>query len=113
MSTLWQVYGLKFTDLEAAASYLTVLTQTQWTPRTNEHSGDYYSYRVSLEIHMSMQYNAMPDEEGEDPGWWEPDFQNFPLLLYVSVELPMTVNSTSIMNVVRSNLILLKESANG
>lgn len=79
MRTVYDCYGLAQNDLENAAHVLGQVLTVRFTYRESDFLGEYFRGADAAGNRFSLQSNYFDGEEA----WNEPDFKEYPILLYV------------------------------
>jgi hypothetical protein len=79
MSVVHSVYGFKSSDIDELAKKLENALDIKWQRHHSSFSGDYYRYGNPPQELFKLRYNYHKEE-----GWSAEDYQNYPLLLFIS-----------------------------
>ena len=82
MTKVFDLYGITNTDIDTAAQILPDAIGMPFEPHDSSYWGEYYLARTENrkeKFTLKENYNLMEED------WNEPDFQQYPLLLSVSI----------------------------
>jgi hypothetical protein len=79
------LFGIRTEDMEEIRELLEALLGTELLARSGLHRGEYYTFPDALDEFLYLQYNE-DFEDGEEEQAREPDFPEYPLILYIQDE---------------------------
>lgn len=78
----YELYGFTLNDIESARKIVEDSLNISFEIRDSFYVGDYYKYKNDRGEEFFIKENKESFEEGEED-YREPDFKDFPILLYI------------------------------
>lgn len=77
---IFDLYGFKISDIENARQLIEKALNVKFIVHESSYLGDYYKVKLNSNEDYMLQHNFLKHDED----WMEPQFTEYPLLLYIN-----------------------------
>lgn len=82
MKSNYDLYGFSSSDISHLAAILSRALSIEWILHESDFKGKYYRFGMPGEEEFILQYNF--DERENEKEWNEPEFKQYPVVLYIN-----------------------------